>query len=185
MCKKIKFKGFPKKNKNNKKAGRKWMRLFLSRHPEVRHKKAQNLSVNRAMCSNPTVLKKWFEQYKRELDITSPQQILNCDETGCQDVSKEHDVVGEMGVEAYTIVGKEQGKTTTALSFANAVGKVCPPLIIHKGSRVQESWILDAPVRVVVRVSGNGWINRDIFLECATRWLRWMHNWKMLDRPHL
>ena len=90
-----------------------------------------------------------------------------------------------MGVEAYTIVGREQGETTTALSFENAVGKVCPPLIIHKGTRVQESWILDMPVRVMVRVSVNGWINCDIFLEYTTRWLRWMHNWKMLDRPHL
>ena len=90
--------------------------------------------------------------------------------------------MGETGVDAYTIVSKEQGETTTVLSFANAVGKVCPPVVIHKGSRVQESWCLDAPVRVMVRASVNGWINKDIFLEYATRWL---HNWKLLDRPHL
>ena len=41
------------------------------------------------MCFNPAVFKKLFEQYKRELErliITSPEQIWNCDETGCQDV---------------------------------------------------------------------------------------------------
>ena len=37
----------------------------------------------------------------------------------------------------------------------------------------------------MVRASVNGWINKDIFLEYATRWLRWMHTWKLLDRPHL
>ena len=37
----------------------------------------------------------------------------------------------------------------------------------------------------MVRVSVNGWINHDIFLEYATRWFRWMPNWQMLDRPHL
>ena len=164
------------------------MWLFLHRHPEVRHKKAHNLLVNRAMCSNPAVFKKWFEQYKQELEslnITSPEQIWNCDETGCQDVPKEWEVVGETGVDAYTIVSKEQGETTTVVTFANAVGKVCPPVVIHKGSQVQESWCLDAPVGVMVRASVNGWINKDIFLEYATRWLRWMHTWKLLDRPHL
>ena len=32
--------------------------------------------------------------------------------------------MGETGVDAYTIVSKEQGETTTVLTFANAVGKV-------------------------------------------------------------
>ena len=105
--------------------------------------------------------------------------------TRCQDVPKEREVVGETGVDAYTIVSKEQGETTTVLSFANAVGKICPPVIIHKGSRVHDTWCLDAPVGVMVRASVNGWINREIFLEYATRWLRWMCSWKLLDKPHL
>ena len=133
-------------------------------------------------------VQKWFEQYQGEierLNISSPEQIWNCDETRCQDVPKEWEVVGETGVEAYTIVSKEQGETTTVLNFANAVGKICPPVIIHKESRVQYTWCLDAPVGVMVRASVNGWINREIFLEYATRWLRWMHSWKPLDKPHL
>ena len=86
------------------------------------------MSVNRAVCSNPAIFKGWFEQHKRELErlnITSPEQIWNCNETGCQDVCKEWDVVGETVVDAYTIVSKEQVETTTVLSFANAVGKIC------------------------------------------------------------
>ena len=131
------------------------MCLFLHRHPEVRCKKVHNLSVNRAMCSNPVVFKNWFEQYQGELErlnISSPEQIWNCDETGCQEVTKEQEVVGETGVDAYTIVSKEQGETTTVLSFSNAVGKICPPVVIHKGSRVQDSWCFDA----LVRVNGQG-----------------------------
>ena len=78
------------------------------------------------MCSNSAVFKKWFEQYQGELEklnISSPEQIWNCDETRCQDVPKKWEVVGGAGVDAYTIVSKEQGDTTTVLSFANAVGK--------------------------------------------------------------
>ena len=89
MHRKIKLVGSPKKSK---KVGRKWMCLFLDRNPEIRCKKVQNLSVNRALYSNPAVFKKWFEQYQGELErlnISSPEQIWNCDETGCQDVPKE------------------------------------------------------------------------------------------------
>lgn len=82
---------------------------------------------------------------------------------------KEWDVVGESGIEAYIIVGKEQGETSTALCFANVIGQVSLPVIIHKGPRVQESWCQDAPVGIMVQVSVYGWINQDIFLEYATR----------------
>ena len=135
------IKGF---SKHANSTGKKWMCHFLCRHKEIRIKKAHNLSVNHAMCTNPAVFNQFFKQYEAELkclNIQSLQQIWNCDESGCQDVPKEHDVVGETGVEACTIVGKEQGETSTVLAFANAIVQVCPPVIVHKGKRVQESWL--------------------------------------------
>ena len=91
------------------------------------------------MCANPATMQKFFKQYQdmlKELKIESPQQIWNCDEMGCVDVPKERDVVRETGIEAVTIVSKEQGETSTALTFANAMGQCVPPLIIHKGGKV-------------------------------------------------
>ena len=122
--------------------GEKWLKFFFQHHLEVRVKHAHNLSVNRAMCANPATMQKFFKQYQdtlKELKIESPQQIWNCDETGCVDVPKERDVVGETGIEAVTIV----------------------------------------------RASPTGWINRNLFLEYATRWVRWLKSWKLLDCPHL
>ena len=161
---------------------------FLCRHKEIRIKKAHNLSVNHAMCANPAVFNQFFKQYEAEmkcLNIQSPQQIWSCDESGCQDVPKEHDVVGETGVEACTIVGKEQGETSTVLALANAIGQVCLPVIVHKGKRVQDSWLQNKPVGVMVHASENGWNNKEIFLEYATRWVHYLKSWKLLDRPHL
>ena len=169
-------------------AGKKWLKFFFRRHPEVRVKHAHNLSVNRAMCANPATIQKFFKQYQdmlKELKIESPQQIWNCDETGCVDVPKERDVVGETGIEVVTIVSKEQGETSTALTFANAMGQCVPPLIIHKGGKVPKDWEQGAPVGVMVRASPTGWINRNLFLEYATRWVRWLKSWKLLDHPHL
>ena len=140
------------------------------------------------MCTNPATMQKFFKQYQdmlKELKIESPQQIWKCDETGCVDVPKERDVVGETGIEAVTIVSKEQGETSTALTFANAMGPCVPPLIIHKGGKVPKDWEHGAPVSVMVRASPTGWIKRNLFLEYATRWVRWLKSWKLLDHSHL
>ena len=164
------------------------MCFFLKCHPEIRIKKAHSLSVSRAMCANPTVINKFFDQYEallKHLKIDSPRQIWNCDESGCPDVPKERDVVGETGIPASQVVSKEQGEDTTVLTFANAMGQVVPPIVIHKGSKVIDTWTLDAPVDVMVRASQKGWINRNIFLEYATRWVRWLKSWKLRDRPHI
>ena len=130
-----KIKGFSKKKK---KAGRDYLKGFLKCNPEVRIKKVHNLSVNRAMGANPEVVRKFFDQLEQvlyDLNIVNPQQIWNCDESGCQDVPKEDEVVGETGVPQYCTVPKEQGETSTILTFANAAGLVVPPVIIHKGAK--------------------------------------------------
>ena len=130
-----KIKGFSKKKK---KAGRDYLKGFLKRNPEIRIKKVHNLSVNRAMGANPEVIRKFFDQLEQvlyDLNIVNPQQIWNCDESGCQDVPKEDEVVGETGVPQYHTVPKEHGETSTILTFANAAGLVVPPVIIHKGAK--------------------------------------------------
>ena len=79
-----------------------------------------NLSVNRVMCANPAVIKQFFDQYEtllKELKIDSPRQIWNCDESGCPDVPKEREVVGETGILASQVVYKEQGENTTVLTL--------------------------------------------------------------------
>ena len=170
-------------------AGKKWMHGFLRRHDEIRLKTAQNLSINRAMGANKVVIDRFFKQYEalvKKLNIISPKQVWNVDESGCVDVpNKRIKVVGEKGFKANRITSKEQGETTTVLTFANADGEHVPPMVIHKGGKVNAAWLRDAPIGVDVRASVNGWINHGLFLEYSTRWLRWMKNHKMLDRPHI
>ena len=117
------------------------------------------------------MIKKFFDQYQSELQhlkIDDPKQIWNVDESGCQDVPKEELVVGETGIPASTIVGKEQGETSTVLTFANADGSCIPPMVIHKGKKVPKSWNADKPVGVTLHTSETGWINKPLFLEYAT-----------------
>ena len=137
------------------------------------------------MGANPEVVRKFFDQLEQvlyDLNIVNPQQIWNCDESGCQDVPKEDEVVGETGVPQYRTVPKEQGETSTILTFANAAGLVVPPVIIHKGGKVSDTWQINCPVGVMVRASPKGWINCDIFFEYTVRWIRFMKTHSLLGK---
>ena len=65
--------------------------------------------------------------------IISPDQIWSGDETGVQNVLKEVKVLGVKHIRTFQQVSSEQGETSTVLYFVSAGGKVCPPLVIHKG----------------------------------------------------
>ena len=97
-------------------AGRKWLNGFLKRHPEITLRKAQNLSIARAMGANPTVITNWFELLKKIMDtcnITTPHQIWSGDETGIQNVPKEIKVLGMKKIRTFQQVSAEQGETST------------------------------------------------------------------------
>ena len=169
-------------------AGPRWMRNFMKRHPILRRKTAHNLSINRAMCANPTVMAQYFkqlEQIMRDNFILNPTAIWNCDETGVQDIPKTREVIAEKGKRAHTIVSREQGETTTVLTFVNAAGECVPPLVIHKGGKVSGTWTDKAPPGVMVRCSDNGWINKELFTDYSARWTRWMRMRKYLERPQV
>ena len=167
-------KGF---SKITKQAGRWWLKDFLKWFPEVLLKKGHNLSVNRTMCANKPTIDKFFNLYQdllQKFNIESPMHIWNTDESRVQDVPKGEQIIGVMGEKAHTMSPKEQSKTTTVLTFANACGQVFPPLVIFKGTRVSDAWQTNAPPNVTVRASPKGWINKDVFLNYAVRWVHWL-----------
>ena len=92
------------------------------------------------MAANEPNIRHWFVEYNqvlKDLNIQSPEYIWSGDETGIQAIPKEERYLGEVNEPLYSQVAAEQGDTSTILSFVNAIGRVCPPMIIHKGQRVQ------------------------------------------------
>ena len=141
------------------------------------------------MCANPPTLDKFFALYKKlltQLNIESPMRIWNCNESRVQDVPKEEEVIGIIGEKTHTITPKEQGQTTTILTFINACGQVMPPLVIHKGSKMSDLWLLNKPPNVTLRCSPKGWINKQVFFEYAQNWIRWLkrHEGLSTERKH-
>ena len=105
------LKGF---SENLKVAGKKWVKGFLKRHPNITVKTAKNLSVTRAMGANPTVISKWLRELKanaKACGVSTPQQVWSGDETGVQTVQKERKVLAAKGKMVYQQVSTDQGET--------------------------------------------------------------------------
>ena len=118
-----------------------------------------NLSVNRAMCANKPTTDKFFNMYKdlsKQFNIKNQMHIWNTDESGVQDIPKEEKVISITGEKEHTMSPKEQGETTTILTFANACGQVFPPLVIFKGAKVSDAWQTKVPPNVTVGASPKG-----------------------------
>ena len=175
------IKGFSTKTK---KAGRKWAKFYHKCYPEIRVKKARNLSIARAMAANEPKVKKWFAEYEqvlKDLEINSPEQIWPGNETGVQNVPKEQLVVGATGTPACQTVSGEQGETSTILSFVNAVGLVCPPMVIHRGQHVQQYWTKDAPLGWCIAATMKGYITKHKIHEYGICFVHFLNTHNLLN----
>ena len=122
-------------------------------------------------------IQKWFDGYKKiiiEKNITDPRHIWNMNESNIINVPRMENYIGEVGKPLLQVIGKEHAETSTVIACANATGEKMPPLIIHRGVCVQESWFTDSPEGVVVKVSAKGYVNDKIF-----------HEWGQLFLTHL
>ena len=67
-----------------RKAGKKWMRGFLKRHPQMAFRKPQSISVARVQSFTKENVALFFNVLKPEMEKIGfrPQRVFNCDETG-------------------------------------------------------------------------------------------------------
>ena len=169
-------------------AGRKWLKGFLKRNPTITIRKARNLSIARAMGANPTVIGNWFKLLKEIKDkcgIVCPSQIWSGDETGVQNVPKEVKVLGAKRIRTFQQVSKEQGETTSILTFVNGYRQVVPPMVIQKGARVQDTWHLKKPGDMRLAATTKGYITKAKFHEYGLRFIKYLKQHRMIGRKNL
>ena len=150
--------------------------------------KARNLSIARAMGANRMVISQWYSLLKEvmdKVDITSPEEIWSGDETGIENMPKEIKVLGYRKICTFQQVSSEQGKTSIFLSFVSAAGNVVPPIVIHKGQHVQDSWKIKAPVDVQLGATTKGYIMKSKFHQYGLHFVKYLKNtglakWKNL-----
>lgn len=178
-CERNHIPGFSKKYKQG---GRDWLKGFMVRHPQISRKNSKNLSLHRAASANPGTIQGWmtgtYKTWLQRLKIEDhPNMIWDVDECGLQDIPQEGAVYGAKGESANTIVGGEQGTTTTVVCFVSAGGLRSPPLIIFKGSRYTQDFrdfrdTIDFPC--YIRKSTSGYVNAELFCEYAQNWCQWL-----------
>ena len=140
------------------------------------------------MGANPTVIGNWFQLLKKIQDtagIISPDQIWSGDETGVQNVPKEVKFLGVKHIRMFQQVSSEQGETSTILSFVSTGGKVCPPLVIHKVQRVQETWRMKAPGDILLSATMKGYITKSCFHQYGVHFIKFLKHEGLANRKNL
>ena len=139
------------------------------------------------MAANEVNIQNWFKEYiqvVKNLGIVSPEQIWSSDETGVQNVPKEDSFLGEVKKPLVNQVPADQDETSTVLTFVNAVGRVCPPMVIHK-QRVQRDWATNMPISVRLAATTKDYITKQKFHEYTVSFVKYLALFNHLGRPNL
>ena len=121
----------------------------------------------------------------KNLGIVSPEQMWSGDETGVQNVPKEDRFLGKVKKPLVNQVPANQGETSTVFTFDNAVGRVCPPMVIHKGQCVQREWTTNKPVSVKLAATTKGYIAKPKFHKYGIIFMKYLALFSLLDQPSL
>ena len=104
---------------------------------------------------------------------------------GIQNVPKEIKVPGYRKIRTFQQVSSEQGETSMVLSFTSAAGNVVPPLVIHKGQCVQDSWKLKAPDDVQLGATTKGYITKSKFHQYGLHFIKYLKNTSLAKQKNL
>ena len=93
--------------------------------------------------------------------------------------------VGTEKIRTFQQVSAEQGETSTVLSFVNATGQVCPPMVIHKGQRVQETWSMKAPGDMQLASTDRGYITKSRFHHYGVSFIKYLKQEGLANHKNL
>nr|CAH7765781.1 unnamed protein product [Callosobruchus chinensis] len=153
-------------------AGKKWLRGFMNRHPDLSFRTSEPMSAARVKGFNPEAVNHFFDLYEPEFDkVRSPShRVYNVDETGITVVlhkrSKVISVKGKKQVAALRSL--ERGKLRTVVTCMNASGNYVPPLIIFPRKNMSQELMDGAPAGAISGCHPSGWIQTDLF----TKWFQ-------------
>nr|CAH7753508.1 unnamed protein product [Callosobruchus chinensis] len=156
----------------NATAGKKWLKSFMSRHPQLSFRNPQGISAARVKGFTKENCQAFFTLLESVLPKISynPAAIYNLDETGITTVQHEHTKVislkGKRQVAALT--ASERGALITMVTCMNAVGRFIPPMLIFPRKNMKPELLNGTPPGTVARCHPSGWIQQEIF----TDWLR-------------
>ncbi|CAH2098850.1 unnamed protein product [Euphydryas editha] len=157
---------------NNKTAGRKWLKGFLSRHNDISLRQPTGTSLARVKGFTKENVKSFFDLLEKEYEQFKfpPTRIYNVDETGFSIVqSKMPKILALKGKKQIgALTSAERGSLMTVCLAMSAAGDFVPPLIIFPRKKMNVLLMKGAPIGAIARCHPSGWIQADTFLD----WVR-------------
>jgi len=154
-------------NKSKELAGKKWMRLFMKRHPSLSLRQPESTSYARATGFNKPAVQKFFGLLtdivdKHKLDGS---RIYNCDESGMKTVQQKHGkVIASKGKKQVgSMASSERRKNVTVVCCTNACGHYVPPMFIFGRKRMNPVFMDRAPTSAKGFAQENGWMTMELF----------------------
>ncbi|XP_046975196.1 uncharacterized protein LOC124541384 [Vanessa cardui] len=151
-------------------AGRKWLKLFLKRHPQLTRRKAQMMNPSRAQKLNKFIVSDHFDKLKNlreELHIENrPECLYNMDEKSCR-ISLHHQqtVLAQKGIKRLHQIANEHAESVTVVGCVNAVGNAIPPMILFRGKRMKPEFTDNLPAGSLVKMTAKGYMTHETFIQ--------------------
>lgn len=167
----------------NGRPGRRWIELFLKRHPNISSRISQNITHSRSKI-NENQIRNWFGRVSDYLKssensniLNNPSRIFNCDESAFFLSPKEKRVLAKKGSKhVYNRIGNDEKDCLTVLVNANAEGTLAPPMVIYSYKRIPYSIISKLPKGWGIGATDSGWMTAESFYEYITNvfhpWLK-------------
>ncbi|XP_074040067.1 uncharacterized protein [Leptinotarsa decemlineata] len=148
----------------NNTPGEEWAKHFLTRHPRLSVRFAENIKRSRAGVTQ-VILTNFVNNLRTVLQGVEPCNIWNYDESNLTDDPGKKKVITKRGVK-YPEIIRNSSKSSISLMFAgNAVGVLLPPFVVYKSTNMWSTWVENGPPGCRYSNSTSGWFDGQTFEE--------------------
>ncbi|XP_069670121.1 jerky protein homolog-like [Periplaneta americana] len=163
-------------SKGMEQAGKKWLKNFLRRNPQLSVRTPQGQSFARVKGFTPDAVGKFFDVFEPAMNTINynPSRLFNCDETGITVVQHKHTkVVSLKGKKQIaSLQAAERSALITIVTCMSPCGQFIPPMIIFPRKNMKMELMNGAPLGSIYACHPSGWIQTDIFTEWFRHFLR-------------
>ena len=157
-------------SEKDQKAGKKWMRRFLKRHPNLSLRKPEPTSIQRAIGFNRSKVDRFYEVLHSTLfsdDGTRkipPDNLYNVDESGFTICQAPRKIIAQKGKRTVGVLtSAEKGKMITVIGCISATGMFVPPAFIFPRVRMKPALTDKLPEGKLALANKSGWVNEQLF----------------------
>lgn len=159
-------------------AGKKWLRNFRKRNPEISLRTPQSMSLARAKGFNKVKVDAFYNMLEPELQKVgmNPAKVFNVDETGISVVhSRRSKVLSLKGKKQVgTLSSQERGALMTIVTCMSASGIFVPPLIVFPRKNMKPELLNGCPPGTIARCHPSGWIQAHIFTDWLNHFINYV-----------